>query len=207
MGLLSGSSPAVNSEELRDSAQMLKECKVFSKTLKKFVSSVKDFEKASDKLMFSSQGVVQLKDGVTEQMNSVRGGFTTEMSTKVHGPIGEWQSQFKAVEKQYKQLLKLASNYGKSEGHLEKANAKKVKQENNGAPAEKQAKLATTVEVKAQKFEAAKNAFVCTAPQVNSDFRALLHKRDELQSSLFSAFSLSANALQSVANLNPTAKH
>lgn len=51
--------------------------------------------------------------------------------------------------------------------------------------------------------QTAKSAFLGSAPQVLKDCELLINKRDQLRVSLFSAFAVSAETLNKVANLKP----
>lgn len=52
--------------------------------------------------------------------------------------------------------------------------------------------------------QTAKSAFLGSAPQVLKDCEMLIAKRNQLRVSLFSAFAVSAETLNKVANLKPT---
>lgn len=88
---------------------------------------------ATDKLVLASQGVVDSSGQLAGDMNAARGSLVSEMAASVHAPVADWQQQFRLVTAQHKQLVKLASSYGKSEGSLEKATVKRSKATAAGA--------------------------------------------------------------------------
>ncbi len=102
----------------------------------------------------ASQGV--LSSGATTNkplIDQLRSSFKSQLNTSVHGVIRDYQTQLKRVSTEFKVLSKKCDTYGKSEAGLNKANVKKTKAEQAGAPEQKQHKLVATVQTKTTAYE------------------------------------------------------
>lgn len=182
---------------------MLAEAKLYSKDLKKFLEAVARFEKASDSIAVTSQAVMDCSGPAIDGINQARGRLSTEIAAGVRGPASGWLVQYRDVKEKHKGLLKLAGEYSKTQGAVQKASSKMSVAQAKGVEKAKQDKLHVVVEQKARAFENAKTAFVCSAPDVASEFRTLLRKRDEVKVQLYALFAVSGRAMSDIAALNP----
>lgn len=108
----------------------------------------------TDTLIVASQGV--LSSGSTTNkplIDQLRSSFKSQLNTSVHGLIRDYQTQLKRISTEFKALSKKCDAYGKTEAGLNKANVKKTKAEQAGAPENKQHKLVATLQTKTTAYE------------------------------------------------------
>lgn len=190
-------------EEAKVIGPMFNEAQEFEKGLKKFNATLGAFEKVSGKLIQVSQNLVASSGKQVNAMEHTRSQFEDKMASSVHQPIAQWLKEFKDATKSFKEVQKLSATYLKSGKTLDKATAKATRSAREGVVDDKHKKLADKAADAAGKHEATKTALNLHGPRIKKQFEDLLLKKAQLRESIFTAFTVSADALNGLASLSP----